>query len=134
MPSSFRKWAVDFNGDGHRDLWNPEDAIGSIANYFAQHGWQAGRPVVLPLTAAGPVSLESGFDTHYTLDSLRQAGLRPSAALNDNGQFSLLQLRYQQYDQYLLGYPNFYTITRYNHSTHYAMAVHELAQAIKGRI
>lgn len=134
MPSSFRKWAVDFNGDGHRDLWNPEDAIGSIANYFAQHGWQPGRPVVLPLTAAGPVSLETGFDTRYTLDSLRQAGLRPSSALNDNGQFSLLQLRHQQYDQYLLGYPNFYTITRYNHSTHYAMAVHELAQAIKGRI
>lgn len=134
MPSSFRKWAVDFNGDGHRDLWNPEDAIGSIANYFAQHGWQAGRPVVLPLIAAGPVSLETGFDTRYTLDSLRQAGLRPSAALNDSGQFSLLQLRHQQSDQYLLGYPNFYTITRYNHSTHYAMAVHELAQAIKGRI
>lgn len=133
MPSSFRKWAVDFNGDGHRDLWNPEDAIGSIANYFAQHGWQAGRPVVLPLTAAGPVALETGFDTRYSLETLRQSGLRPSAPC-EGSQFCLLQLRHQQSDQYLLGYPNFYTITRYNHSTHYAMAVHELAQVIKQRI
>lgn len=134
MPSSFRKWAVDFNGDGHRNLWNPEDAIGSIANYFAQHGWQPGRPVITPLVAQGPVHLQVGFDTRYPLDTLHQAGLRSSAPLNDSGQFSLLQLRHQQYDQYLLGYPNFYTITRYNHSTNYAMAVHELAQAIKGRI
>jgi membrane-bound lytic murein transglycosylase B len=134
MPSSFRKWAVDFNGDGHRDLWNPEDAIGSIANYFAQHGWQPGKPVVDPLVAKGPVALETGFSTRYTPSTLVQAGLRPTAPVKVNEQVSLLQLRHQQYDQYLIGHPNFYTITRYNHSTHYAMAVHELAQAIKGRI
>jgi membrane-bound lytic murein transglycosylase B len=134
MPSSFRRWAVDFNGDGHRDLWNPEDAIGSIANYFAQHGWQPGKPVVDPLVAKGPVVLETGFSTRYTPSTLVKAGLRPTTPVKVNEQVSLLQLRHQQYDQYLIGHPNFYTITRYNHSTHYAMAVHELAQAIKGRI
>lgn len=134
MPSSFRKWAVDFNGDGHRDLWNAEDAIGSIANYFAQHGWQPGRPVVAPLVAKGPVRLETGFSTRYTPSTLVQAGLRPTTPIRDNEQLSLLQLRHQQYDQYLIGHSNFYTITRYNHSTHYAMAVHELAQAFKPRL
>ncbi|MDD2465624.1 MAG: lytic murein transglycosylase B [Desulfobulbus sp.] len=134
MPSSFRKWAVDFNGDGHRDLWNPEDAIGSIANYFAQHGWQPGQPVITPLAAKRPVALQAGFDTRYTPGSLFKAGLQPTQPCTANGQVCLLLLRHQRLDQYLIGYPNFYTITRYNHSTHYAMAVHELAQAIKHRM
>ena len=134
MPSSFRRWAVDFNGDGHRDLWNPEDAIGSIANYFSQHGWQPGQPVVAPLVAQKPIRLEVGFNTRYTPSNLVQAGLRPQNPCKTSGQVSLLLLRHQQLDQYLIGYPNFYTITRYNHSTHYAMAVHELAQAIKRRL
>ncbi|MGE4558881.1 MAG: lytic murein transglycosylase B [Desulfobulbus sp.] len=134
MPSSFRKWAVDFNGDGHRDLWNPEDAIGSIANYFAQHGWQPGQPVITPLVAKGPVRLQVGFNTRYTPISLYRAGLQPTRPCENSDPVSLLYLRYQQYDQYLIGHSNFYTITRYNHSTHYAMAVHELAQAIKHRL
>ncbi|WP_448871456.1 lytic murein transglycosylase B [Desulfobulbus propionicus] len=136
MPSSFRKWAVDFNGDGHRDLWNPEDAIGSIANYFARHGWQSGQPVVEPLVAKGkgPIPLETGFSTRYPLASLMRAGLQSTRQVSATDHVSLLQLRYQRYDQYLIGYPNFYTITRYNHSTHYAMAVHELAQAIRHRL
>nr|WP_321465256.1 lytic murein transglycosylase B [uncultured Desulfobulbus sp.] len=134
MPSSFRKWAVDFNGDGHRNLWNPEDAIGSIANYFAQHGWQPGEPVVAPLVAKKPVNLQAGFDTRYAPSSLYKQGLVPRSPCKSSGQVSLLLLRHQRLDQYLIGYPNFYTITRYNHSTHYAMAVYELAQAIKHRL
>ena len=134
MPSSFRKWAVDFNGDGRRDLWNPEDAIGSIANYFAQHGWQPGRPVVTPLVARGPVHLEAGFSTKYSPGKLNQVGLKPIRPYKDRESVSLLQLRHQKFDQYFMGHSNFYTITRYNHSTHYAMAVYELAQAIKGRL
>jgi membrane-bound lytic murein transglycosylase B len=134
MPSSFRRWAVDFNGDGHRDLWNPEDAIGSVANYFAQHGWQAGGPVTTPLRANGSVPLEPGIDTQYSLVTLEQAGLTPSDPRNCEGELRLLLLRHQSFDQYLIGHPNFYTITRYNHSTYYAMAVHELAQEIKRRL
>jgi membrane-bound lytic murein transglycosylase B len=134
MPSSYLQWAVDFKGDGHRDLWDPEDAIGSIANYFVQHGWQPGQPVTTPLYAEGSVALEPGIETKYTLTDLEQAGLRPAAPCKTEGPFRLLQLRYKTYDQYLIGYPNFYAITRYNHSTYYAMAVHELGQAIERRL
>lgn len=133
MPSSFLEWAVDFNGDGRRDLWDPEDSIGSVANYFAQHGWQPGQPVVSPIRGnpASPGNLEPGLDKPYSLSDLRQAGLSPAADCKCDGPLRLLWLRHQQDDEYLLGFPNFYVITRYNQSTHYAMAVHELAQAIK---
>ena len=134
MPSSFLQWAVDFNGDGRRDLWNPEDAIGSVANYFAQHGWQPGQPVTTPLQSKGAVSLESGIETKYSLAVLQQAGLKPVSPCHGQDHLCLLQLRHANHDQYLIGHPNFYAITRYNHSTYYAMAVHELAQAIKRRL
>ncbi|MFM8340866.1 MAG: lytic murein transglycosylase, partial [Methylomonas sp.] len=133
MPSSFLKWAVDFNGDGHRDLWNPEDAIGSVANYFSQHGWQANQPVVSATrgTYSGIENLEAGIEPQYPLPTLTQAGIEPAEPCRCDYPLRLLLLRHHSHDQYLLGHPNFYVITRYNHSTHYAMAVHELAQAIK---
>lgn len=134
MPSSFRQFAVDFNGDGRRDLWDPEDAIGSIANYFARHGWKDGDPVVTRLTGQGAVTLEPGIKKQYGLLDITQAGLYPVDRASTDGPFHLLLLRYPGHDQYLIGHPNFYTITRYNHSVYYAMAIHELAQAIKRRV
>ena len=134
MPSSFLKYAVDFNGDGRRNLWDPEDAIGSIANYFVQHGWRSGQPVVTPLATRGTVSLEPGIDKQYTIAELEQAGLHAKYSGNPDSTVNLLLLRHTDHDQYLIGYPNFYTITRYNHSTYYAMAVHEVAQAIKQQL
>ena len=134
MPTSFLRWAVDFNGDGRRDLWNVEDTIGSVANYLAQHGWQPGQPVVTPLLTSGPVSLEAGLTPQYTLADLRQAGLRTARPCRDDGPLRLIRLRHAGYDQYLIGHPNFYTITRYNNSAYYAMAVHEMAQSIKSRL
>ncbi len=134
MPSSFLKLAVDFNGDGRRDLWDPEDAIGSIANYFAHHGWESGQPVVTPLKALKSVSLKPGLSRQYTLAELAQAGLHPVRPSTTEGPYYLLLLHHAGYDQYLIGHPDFYTISRYNHSVYYAMAVHELAQAIKQRM
>jgi membrane-bound lytic murein transglycosylase B len=136
MPGSFRRWAVDFDGDGRKDLWEPADAIGSIANYFAEHGWREGERVVSPAVAGGRESSlpESGFDTHYTLADLAQYGIRPEGAFRgDPSDVRLLRLSASDGDEYWLGHQNFYVITRYNHSTHYAMAVHELAQAVKSR-
>lgn len=135
MPSSFLEWAVDFNGDGKRDLWEPEDSIGSVANYFASHGWQSGQPVVADIRGNSAIAaqLEPGLDKTYAISRLQQMGIAPSVDCACDVELRLLRLRHSAQDEYLLGYPNFYVITRYNHSTHYAMAVHELAQAIKAR-
>jgi membrane-bound lytic murein transglycosylase B len=135
MPSSYLKYAVDFDGDGRRNLWDPEDAIGSIANYFAGHGWQRGEPVVTRAHADGPAAkeLESGFNTKYSLGELSGYGIYPDGVSPGATQFRLLRLSTNNGDEYWLGYENFYVITRYNHSTHYAMAVHQLAEAIKRR-
>ena len=134
MPSSFLKYAVDFNGDGRKDLWDPEDAIGSIANYFAGFGWRPGQPVTSPAEVAGSQAegLKTGFDTRYTLAELASYGIRPKSDVAVD-EVSLLKLSATAGDVYYIGYPNFYVITRYNHSTYYAMAVHQLGQAIKQR-
>ncbi|MEG7168081.1 lytic murein transglycosylase, partial [Pseudomonas aeruginosa] len=110
------------DGDGHIDLWNPRDAIGSVANYFKQHGWVSGDRVAVPASGRAP-SLEDGFKTLYPLDVLASAGLRPRGPLGGHRQASLLRLDMGRNYQYWYGLPNFYVITRYNHSTHYAMAV-----------
>ena len=135
MPSSFLRWAVDFDDDGRRDLWQPDDVIGSIANYFAHHGWRRGEAVVTQAvaTSANAQSLESGYDTRYSPMELADRGIRPAGPLPSGEQVRLLRLRANAGDEYWLGHQNFYVITRYNHSTHYAMAVHQLAQAVKQR-
>ena len=133
MPGSFLKWAVDHDGDGRRDVWQPDDAIGSIANYFSEHGWHPGEAVVTPARVDGEVNLQAGYDKQYSLSELAAAGIHPEGQIPHGQKPSLLLLRANGGDEYWLGLNNFFVITRYNHSTHYAMAVHELAQAIKRR-
>ncbi|MDF9392510.1 MULTISPECIES: lytic murein transglycosylase B [Methylococcus] len=135
MPSSFLEWAVDFDGDGRKDLWQPADAIGSVANYFAAHGWQSGEGVVIPavLKSGGTCELETGYHTRYSVAELSRSGVAPRGVLDAATPVSLLRLRAHAGDEYWLGLPNFYVITRYNNSTYYAMAVHELAQAIRAQ-
>lgn len=129
MPSSFKQYAVDFNNDGHINLWDPVDAIGSVANYFKAHGWVAGGGVAVPASGQAP-ALENGFKTRYTPAMLQAAGLVPQGSLEGNQQVSLLRLDVGTSYQYWYGLPNFYVITRYNHSTHYAMAVWQLGEAV----
>lgn len=129
MPSSYKQYAVDFNGDGHINLWDPEDAIGSVANYFKQHGWVKGDQVAVQAMGQAP-GLENGFKTKYSVSQLAAAGLTPMDSLGNHQQASLLRLDVGTGYQYWYGLPNFYTITRYNHSTHYAMAVWQLGQAV----
>ncbi|MCS3432429.1 lytic murein transglycosylase B [Klebsiella sp. BIGb0407] len=129
MPSSFKEYAVDFNGDGHVNLWNAEDAIGSVANYFKAHGWKKGDLVAVPANGQVP-GLANGFKTKYSVSALTQSGLSPQAPLGNHQEASLLRFDMGDRYQYWYGLPNFYTITRYNHSTHYAMAVWQLGQAV----
>ena len=136
MPSSYRDYAVDLTGDGHRNLWTPGDAIGSVANYFARHGWRTGEPVAVRAevqSGANPGAMETGFKTNYSLGALSARGISPARPVGATGKVSLLQLDARGGYEYWLGLHNFYVITRYNHSTYYAMAVHQLAQAIRSR-
>lgn len=129
MPSSYKQYAVDFSGDGHINLWDPVDAIGSVANYFKAHGWVKGDQVAVMANGQAP-GLPNGFKTKYSISHLAAAGLTPQQPLGNHQQASLLRLDVGTGYQYWYGLPNFYTITRYNHSTHYAMAVWQLGQAV----
>lgn len=129
MPSSYKQYAVDFSGDGHINLWDPVDAIGSVANYFKAHGWVKGDQVAVMANGQAPC-LPNGFKTRYSISQLAAAGLTPQQPLGNHQQASLLRLDVGTGYQYWYGLPNFYTITRYNHSTHYAMAVWQLGQAV----
>jgi len=139
MPSSFRKWAVDFDGDGQRDIWNNvADVTGSIAHYFQLHGWKAGDDIIVPANVApGPQIdklIADKFNLHYTVGELKAMGVTPLAPVNDDVKAVLVPLETSAgVTQYWLGLNNFYVITRYNKSTLYAKAAQELAQAIKER-
>ncbi|HJV07489.1 MAG TPA: lytic murein transglycosylase B [Chromobacteriaceae bacterium] len=139
MPSSYRKWAVDFDGDGHRDIWNnPADAIGSVAHYFQLHGWRHGDDVLVPAAVMpGPQIdqlVSDKFNLHYTVGELRQRGVMPQSPLADDVQAVLVPLETQPgVTEYWLGLNNFYVITRYNKSTLYAKVADELAREIRLR-
>ncbi len=136
MPSSFLSYAIDHDGDGIRNLWNPIDAIGSIANYFKKHGWRTGEAVAVKAITTGRAyrNVDSGFKTNYSTTTLKRLGVMPSRQVRHSGRVSLLVLPTYSGEEVWLGYNNFYVISRYNHSTYYSMAVHQLAQAIKQRM
>jgi len=133
MPSSYRNYGKDGDGDGKRDLIaEPRDAFASIANYFVGYGWKSGTPVFVP-AAAQPGALPfvpENFEARYSLAELAGKGYRPADAGAPDLPATLLTLEGANGPEYWIGYQNFYVITRYNRSPMYAMAVHQLAQAI----
>jgi membrane-bound lytic murein transglycosylase B len=135
MPSSFREYAVDLNEDGHINLFNKADAIGSIANYFRGRGkWNPNIPVAMMTYYKKPrfYGLATGFKTSYSQRHLYGLGMRPSSNFYGyKGPVSLIKLSKYNRDELWWGTPNFRAITRYNPKDHYAMAVHQLGQAIK---
>jgi membrane-bound lytic murein transglycosylase B len=135
IPSSYRRYAVDFDGNGKRDLWNiPRDIMGIVANYFRAHGWKAGQPVVTRAEVSGdsyPAILELGYKPNTVLDALRHEGISPLEEMPDALTAALIQFDQQDGPEYWLGFNNFYVITRYNHSPLYAMAVYQLSEEIR---
>lgn len=134
MPSSFRAYAVDFDGDGHIDIWNnPTDAIGSAASYFKQHGWAAGEPVVARAKVSGErfeEGLTIGLESQKNAGEMRALGWQFDKSVADQTAVTAFRLEGAEGDEYWLGLPNFYVITRYNRSVMYAMAVHQLSQLL----
>jgi len=136
ISSSYRNYAVDFNRDGHKDLWHPDDAIGSVANYFARHGWRQGGDIAVPARISGNkygniVNTKARKPVN-SLSQLQQHGVKLQGRLNSK-RLSLLQLKGTSGYEYWVTGENFYVITRYNHSPKYAMAVYQLAWEIKRR-
>ncbi|MCW9013705.1 MAG: lytic murein transglycosylase B [Gammaproteobacteria bacterium] len=136
ISSSFRAYAIDFDGDGKRDLWNSTaDAIGSVANYFSRHGWKGGQPIVSRASVAKPADGlgSKNMRPHKAIGDYKQLGVTPVKAFNDSQMATLLKLEGSRGNEYWLGLENFYVITRYNHSPLYAMAVYQLGQAVASK-
>jgi membrane-bound lytic murein transglycosylase B len=145
MPSSYREYAVDLDGDGRRDLWSSmPDVIGSVANYLGRHGWQDGQPVTYPAVVAADADLSlvarKDFKPKLTLEELGAAGFAlrlPTAAgaaaagAAGDSPAAVARLEEQDGESYWITFDNFYVITRYNRSPLYAMAVYELSEAIR---
>lgn len=138
MPTSYQAYAVDFDGDGHRDLWqNPRDAIGSVANYFRNHGWRPGEPVAVPARVSGsayPASISRRLNPPMdSVASLQARGVAPLTPVDGARAALLLELQGREGPEYWLAFHNFYVITRYNRSQLYAMAVYQLGREIRER-
>lgn len=135
MPSSYREYAIDFDGDGYRDIWtNPTDAIGSIANYLKRHGWVAGESITHPIYFSGKVAddlIEKGMKPSLTRQTLAAAGVSLRGVPEGDDELALISLTQENGEEFWLARQNFYAITRYNHSRMYAMVVTQLGQAIQ---
>jgi len=133
IPSSYRDFAVDFDGDGRRDLWAVADALGSVANYLAVHRWTPGAEAARPLPSV-PVAAKAlratGLDPSTTVGALRALGVEGLAGLEASTPVALLEMEGEGGPEWIAGLPNLYVITRYNRSYLYALAVNDLAQAL----
>ncbi len=135
MPSSYRNYAVDFDGDGRVNIWtNVEDAIGSVANYFRAHGWRSDEPVALRARAGAELAPEllNLIDIPTTtLSHWRDRGLEAIVTLPEDWPAQAYRLDGEFGEEFWLGLHNFYVITRYNRSHMYALAVYQLSGEIR---
>ena len=136
MPSSYREYAVDLDGDGRRDLWSSmDDVIGSVANYLHRHGWQYGEAVTFRAGVRDNANLglvsNRDFKVKMTIDELAAGGFESTEALSGDTLAAVARLEESDGTSYWLTFKNFYVITRYNRSPLYAMAVFELSEALQ---
>lgn len=137
IPSSYRRYAVDGNGDGRVDLVNSsDDVIASVANFLKLHGWSAQEPVVDEVELRGTLYFwieRLGTKPALTVGNLSQYGILPRTDAPAERRAALVALEGETGPYYRLGYNNFYVVTRYNRSKRYAMAVIELAEQLRRR-
>ena len=137
ISSSYRHYAVDYDGDGIRDLLNnPVDAIGSVANYFKKHGWKPGKDIAFPAEVTGDQYqslVNKNLKYKHTWQELNEKGvsLKTTAEISSGNSAKLLEFEQKDSLEYWVGLPNFYVITRYNHSPLYAMAVYQFSEQLR---
>ena len=138
MPSVYRRYAVDADTDRKRDLWDsPDDILASVANYLHENGWVPGAPVLAEtrLDPAASFHMEArGLELNETVDTLSAHGVKVDLDVPADTPALLILAEQPDGPAYRVGFRNFYVITRYNASARYAMAVHDLAQAIAQRV
>ncbi|MCL4800295.1 MAG: lytic murein transglycosylase B [Burkholderiales bacterium] len=137
MPGSYRRFAVDFDGDGRRDLLgSAADAIGSVGNFLREHGWERGAPAAFPARVRDDsfrAFIDGGVKPRHPAAELRAAGVGFDATVPDDARTVLVELPSPDAPtEYRVGLQNFYVLTRYNRSSFYASAVLDLAGAIRG--
>jgi len=135
IPSVYRRYAVDFDGDGKLNLWeSPADAIGSIANYLKVYGWNPDALIAVAATVNGdeftPL-LSQSVKPHVRVAELQEMGVTPAQEIPGEILASLVTVGEGDEAEYWLALNNFYVITRYNRSVNYAMAVFELSREIR---
>ena len=137
ISSSFRRYAVDFDGDGKRDLWNnTTDAIGSVGNYFRKHHWKKGQPIVHKVSVDTQRKeynnlLTKSLKPSHTQLELLLGGVTLPSGVDKKHKGKLIKLKHPNKAEHWVAWNNFYVITRYNHSALYSMAVFQLSQQIK---
>lgn len=141
MPSSFRAYAVDFTGDSRKDIWtSADDAIGSVANYLAVHGWRPGHSVIMPVVLEQGSDLETLRFTGEFDEAPTRAELEAEGVVFEDPAWKQIepteQVMITSFDRKsgpvpYAGLKNFYVITRYNRSHMYALAVHQLSELVR---
>ena len=139
MPGSYLRYAVDFDGDGRRDLVNNVvDAIGSVGNFLSEHGWQRNEPVTFPVTVNGDahqLPLSAGIEPRFRIGELDQYGIALNESVDEDLLCALIEFETpNKPSEFWIGLKNFYVITRYNQSSFYAMSVNALAESIKTKM
>lgn len=137
ISSSYRNFAIDFDGDGKRDIWtNRTDAVGSVANYLARHRWRGHGPAVVRVDVADAGVLElvqTDLDLKHTVGEFRKRGASIGAGLDDMSKAALFAMEADQGTEYWLGLNDFHVITRYNRSAMYALTVLQLSHELRRR-
>lgn len=136
MPSSYLEYAVDFDGDGSRDLWrSTADVVGSVANYLHRHGWQPGEPITTRAWASKDAAFSEISSRSYkpsiSVAEWKDRGFKSSVELAADMPAGVIKLVQEDRSSYWLVFKNFYVITRYNRSPRYAMAIFDLSREIK---
>ncbi len=135
ISSSYRNYAVDFDNDDKKDLWqNPTDAIGSVANYFNRHGWETGSSVTYPVRVTGDkvnAVIDKDLKPNIRAGDLKNYGIASDQDIAETTLLKVMKFEQKDHNDFWIGLHNFYVITRYNHSALYAMAVYQLSEEIK---
>lgn len=133
MPSSYRKYGIDFNNNQVADLLNdPVDAIGSVANYLKRHGWRSRAPIAMHAKVKGNDFQTIGKDS-LTISQMEKRGVKPAVSVSPDLRAGFLELEGEDGKEYWLVFKNFYVIKSYNSSSLYAMAVYQLSNLLEQR-